>query len=71
MQSAARVATPSDEPLYSQPAVRKRVLGGILPRLESACALACGTGTTALLLAAQGVRVFGVDLSPAMCRLAR
>ena len=51
-------------------AARRRILGGILPHLESACDLACGTGTTALLLAAQGVRMFGVDLSPAMCRLA-
>jgi SAM-dependent methyltransferase len=52
-------------------AARQRILGRILPRLESACDLACGTGTTALLLAAKGARMFGVDLSPAMCRLAR
>ena len=39
--------------------------------VESACDLACGTGTTALLLARRGIRMFGVDLSPAMCRLAR
>jgi SAM-dependent methyltransferase len=52
-------------------AARQRLLGGILPHLESACDLACGTGTTALLLAAQGVRMYDVDLSPAMCRLAR
>ena len=39
--------------------------------VESACDLACGTGTTALLLARQGIQMYGVDLSPAMCRLAR
>jgi SAM-dependent methyltransferase len=52
-------------------AARERVLGHILPRVESACDLACGTGTTALLLAANGIRMFAVDLSPVMCRLAR
>lgn len=50
---------------------RRQVLGSILPHVRSACDLACGTGTTALLLAAKGIRMFGVDLSPAMCRLAR
>jgi SAM-dependent methyltransferase len=52
-------------------AARQRVLGSILPHLESACDLACGTGTTALTLVRQGVRTYGVDFSPAMCRLAR
>jgi SAM-dependent methyltransferase len=52
-------------------AARRRVLGKILPDVESACDLACGTGTTALLLARRGIRMFGVDLSPHMCRLAR
>jgi SAM-dependent methyltransferase len=52
-------------------AARQRVLGRILPRVESACDLACGTGTTAMLLARAGIRVYGVDLSPIMCRLAR
>jgi SAM-dependent methyltransferase len=52
-------------------AARRRVLGGILPRIEAACDLACGTGTTAVLLASRGIRTYGVDLSPAMCRLAR
>ncbi|HEY1207553.1 MAG: class I SAM-dependent methyltransferase [Bryobacteraceae bacterium] len=50
---------------------RRRVLGEILPGVESACDLACGTGTTALLLARRGIRMFAVDLSPHMCRLAR
>jgi SAM-dependent methyltransferase len=50
---------------------RRTILGGILPRVESACDLCCGTGTTALLLAQDGIRMYGVDLSPAMCRIAR
>jgi len=50
---------------------RARVLGGILPHVEAACDLACGTGTTALIFARKGIRTFAVDLSPAMCRLAR
>ncbi len=52
-------------------AVRQRVLADVLPGLDSACDLACGTGTTALLLAARGIKMFGVDLSPVMCRIAR
>ena len=52
-------------------AARQRVLGPILPRLESACDLACGTGTTALALAGMGIKMFAVDLSPVICRLAR
>jgi SAM-dependent methyltransferase len=52
-------------------AARERVLGRILPGIESACDLACGTGTTALLLTANGIKMFAVDLSPVMCRLAR
>jgi SAM-dependent methyltransferase len=52
-------------------AARQRVLGDILPRLGSACDLACGTGTTALLLAGRGIKMYGVDFSPVMCRLAR
>ena len=52
-------------------AQRQQVLGGILPRVSSACDLACGTGTTALALAREGIKMFAVDLSPAMCRLAR
>ena len=59
---------------FAQPwgeTARQRLLGPILPRLESACDLACGTGTTALTLAGKGIRMFAVDLSPVMCRLAR
>jgi SAM-dependent methyltransferase len=52
-------------------AARQTILGEILPRIETACDLACGTGTTALLLARRGIRIYGVDLSGIMCRLAR
>jgi SAM-dependent methyltransferase len=52
-------------------AARERVLGRILPQVESACDLACGTGTTALILARKGINTYAVDLSPLMCRLAR
>lgn len=48
-----------------------RILGRILPRVRTACDLACGTGTTALTLARRGIKVYAVDLSPVMCRLAR
>jgi SAM-dependent methyltransferase len=52
-------------------AARQHVLGRNLPRVASACDLACGTETTALALASEGIRTFAVDLSPIMCRLAR
>lgn len=50
---------------------RERVLARILPHVRSACDLACGTGTTALILARKGINMYAVDLSPQMCRLAR
>ena len=50
---------------------RRALLREILPQVRSACDLACGTGTTAIELWRQGIRVFAVDLSPTMCRLAR
>ena len=52
-------------------AARGRILGDILPDVERACDLACGTGTTAVMLARKGIRMWGVDLSPGMCRAAR
>jgi len=52
-------------------AARDRVLARILPRVKTACDLACGTGTTAVTLARRGIRVYAVDLSPVMCRLTR
>lgn len=50
---------------------RDQVLHDILGRIHSACDLAAGTGATALELAARGIEMFAVDLSPAMCRQAR
>lgn len=50
---------------------RERILQRVLPVIRSACDLACGTGTTALMLARRGIRVYAVDLSPQMCRLTR
>ena len=52
-------------------AAHRAILDPILPRVRLACDLACGTGATALNLAARGLRVYGVDLSPTMCRLSR
>src|SRR5579864_8143827 len=48
---------------------RQNVLGSILPKVDSLCDLACGTGTTAVELAALGIKVFAVDLSRTMCRI--
>jgi SAM-dependent methyltransferase len=50
---------------------RREILGDILNRAEAACDLACGTGTTAVELARRGIRMYAVDVSPQMCRLAR
>jgi SAM-dependent methyltransferase len=50
---------------------RRAVVWPLLSQVESACDLACGTGNTLMELAGKGIRVTGVDLSPAMCRLAR
>jgi SAM-dependent methyltransferase len=52
-------------------AARRHILGKILPGVERACDLACGTGTTAVMLAAKGIQMWGVDLSPTMCHAAR
>lgn len=52
-------------------APRERILGPILPKVTSACDLACGAGRTALLLAGRGIETFGVDLSPWMLHKAR
>ena len=52
-------------------AARDRILGPILPDVQSACDLACGTGTTALWLAHRGIRMYAVDLSERMCRITR
>ncbi|HUI57110.1 MAG TPA: class I SAM-dependent methyltransferase [Bryobacteraceae bacterium] len=52
-------------------AARDHVLARILPRVKTACDLACGTGTTAVTLARRGIQMYAVDVSPVMCRLAR
>ncbi len=52
-------------------AARERLLRRIMPSVETACDLACGTGITALTLARTGIRMYAVDLSPVMCRVAR
>lgn len=52
-------------------AARERIVGPLWPNVSLACDLGCGTGTTALALARRGIRMFAVDLSPGMCRLAR
>lgn len=52
-------------------AARRRLLRQILPKVETACDLACGTGITAVDFARKGIRTYGVDLSPRMCRAAR
>ena len=52
-------------------AAHRAIVEPILPQVRVACDLACGTGTTALGLAARGIRMYGVDLSPGMCRAAR
>jgi SAM-dependent methyltransferase len=52
-------------------AAHSAIVEPILPQVRVACDLACGTGTTALDLAARGIRMYGVDLSPGMCRAAR
>ena len=50
---------------------RQQILGKILTRTTAACDIACGTGTTAVALARRGIRMFAVDASATMCRLAR
>ena len=50
---------------------RERILGAILPHASSACDLACGTGTTALMLARKGIKIYVVDLSSQMCAIVR
>jgi SAM-dependent methyltransferase len=54
-----------------QESARQAVMGSILPRVQSACDLACGSGTTAVSMAKSGIRTFAVDNSPKMCGLAR
>lgn len=50
---------------------REKILGAILPKARALCDLGCGTGSTTVDLARRGLRVYAVDNSPTMCRLAR
>jgi SAM-dependent methyltransferase len=50
---------------------RQQLLRRLLPHVETACDLGCGTGTTAVALARTGIIMYAVDVSPLMCRLAR
>lgn len=50
---------------------RRRILSGVLPTMQAVCELGCGTGNSALDFARRGLRVFAVDLSPAMLRMTR
>ncbi len=52
-------------------AARERLLKRVIPQVATACDLACGTGTTAIELARAVIKVYAVDLSPTMCRIAR
>jgi SAM-dependent methyltransferase len=52
-------------------AAREQILRQILPKVASACDLACGTGTSAIALARAGIKMQAVDISPTMCALAR
>jgi ubiquinone/menaquinone biosynthesis C-methylase UbiE len=52
-------------------AARHQILEPLFCGVETACDLACGSGTTALNLARRGTRTYAVDLSPGMCQLAR
>lgn len=52
-------------------AARKCLLRKVLPRVETACDIACGTGSTALDLASRGIVMYAVDRSQQMCRLTR
>lgn len=73
----AEAPTFDDEPDHGlrDPATRaawRDLLRGVLPAAPARVAdLGCGTGTLSLLLAEEGHRVDGVDLSPAMVELAR
>jgi SAM-dependent methyltransferase len=50
---------------------RMRLIRKALPNLRSVCELGCGTARTAVEFASEGLRVYGVDLSPSMLKSAR
>jgi SAM-dependent methyltransferase len=51
--------------------IRTSILDDILPKAGTVCDIGCGTGHTAISLAKQATKVFAVDVSSAMCKLAR
>jgi SAM-dependent methyltransferase len=63
-----RLFANSREPIL---AARRQILAPLYPTLHSVCDLACGPAATAIELARLGFDASAVDLSPAMCRLAR
>ena len=50
---------------------RQKILGKILPKVQSVCDLGCGTGATAVDFAQKGKKVYAVDVSSGMCAVAR
>ena len=50
---------------------RQALIGKMLDSATSVCDLCCGTANTAVELAGKGIKVFAVDLSATMCKLAR
>lgn len=52
-------------------AAREVIIEPLLPKVQTACDLCCGTGTFALTLAQLGISVYAIDLSKDMCRIAR
>jgi SAM-dependent methyltransferase len=51
--------------------IRTSVLADILPNAKTVCDIGCGTGHTAISIAKQATKVFALDVSSTMCRLAR
>jgi SAM-dependent methyltransferase len=50
---------------------RQRMLAPVLRHVKSVCELGCGSGIAALEFARQGLNVYALDLSAAMCRVTR
>jgi ubiquinone/menaquinone biosynthesis C-methylase UbiE len=66
-----RIALVSDEGWSHNSQYHPFLLRQLPARIETALELGCGTGAFARLLAARAEQVIGLDLSPAMLRLAR
>lgn len=50
---------------------RRRLLDPVLKQSQTICELGCGTGTNSIEFARRGLKVYAVDLSEGMCRVAR